>query len=225
MKILNYAKNKIYNIKNKNVATPIACSKVIDEFRHNLYKAECVKALNSFHPYELAFALDKNGKCLGRFVGNQERCLIENLPKDIPIILIHGHPQGVNRKTLPVSLEDLEFMNNNNVEKIVAFDKFGAQSYLQKGEIFTKLTSKQLSELKHCYINRLLKIADKSELEKFSSLISYCRRNSKNCDMVKQELAENLEKLQYKENANLIIDEFWQEVASKYNLIYFSNFK
>ena len=226
MKILNYVQNKIFNISKKRVTKPIVCDLVNDVFTNNVYKFECIKALNSQQPYELTFVLDKNGKCLGEFIGTAETCKIGNLPNKNKLVIIHGHPQRDNGKTLPVSLEDFEFLNrNDNVEKIIAFNKYGEHSCLRKGKGYTKLTTKQLTDLKSCYIQSLLKSADNSEFDKISSLIKYCRENSKNCDMVKQEIAERLDKLQFCENSNAVIDDFWKKVSSKYNLIYDSNFR
>lgn len=211
--------NKIIN-KN-NITNPIKNIFGRDEFCLDVYKAKCIKALNCETPHEVAIILDKNThKYLGEFYGGAESCAVNLNKFSSPLILLHGHPP-INKMTLPVSFQDFLLMNEHNIDKLVAYNIRGEQSFLQKTAQFQNLNQKEIEELNIDFICHLIKSAPKEEVEKINKLINYCKKH-KNSRLVEQEIAESLSRLQFR--SGKIIDNFWHDNAKKLNLEYFSNY-
>lgn len=216
IKRIQGAKNILKICKNA-ISNPIKIQNVPDVFGQDIYKLRCIEALKCENPYELVVLLDKrSGKLLKEFSGGVFECKID-LPMN-PTILLHGHPP-IDGVSLPVSVQDFILMNNSNIDKIVAYNIHGHQSFLQKEINFVPLDELQLAKLKNDYISFLIKSVP--DTSKIKDLIEYCMKN-KDSQMVKQEIAERFTDLQYKSPE--IIDYFWQEYAPKLNLRYFSNF-
>lgn len=218
----SYLKNIIKASEKRFVSKPAVKSFInFDQFGTDIYKAKCVKALQGEKPFELAVLLDKKtGKFLSEFKGDASGCFVD-LPKtSSSMVLLHGHPT-IDGTTLPVSLKDFELMNNSKIDKIVAFNKNGQESFLQKKQNFIPLNNSEFTNLKSGFIRHLVNNAPKEECSRFNSLFKRCIKD-KNAALLKQELADSLSALQLKSAES--IDSFWRQNASKYNLEYFSNF-
>lgn len=211
----------ISKIVNNNLTNPLKMTQICDEFCSDIYKAKCLDALKSENPHEIVILLDKkSGRYLCEFSGSAQECAID-LPKvSEPLILLHAHP-SIDGVSLPVSIQDFLVMNESNVDKIVAYNIKGEQSYLQKTPQFKPLTNKQIINLQADYMRHIVSAAPKQEAEKIDALARYCVKN-KGSDMIKQEIAQRLMKLQFQSSE--IVDSFWKNNAPKLNLEYFSNF-
>lgn len=200
---------------------PVKLGNSPDMFSHNIGKQKCINALKCKNPYELVMVIDKSsGKILGEFMGDLKNCYVKLPQKTSPLVLVHGH-NSIKGKTLPVSFQDFLLMNDTNVNKIVAYNEKGQESYLQKNANFTPLSKKQIEQLKVSFLYHILNNASSAEADKVKSLIKYCIKN-KNSKLVKQEIAEKINDLQFKSDG--LIDKFWRKNAPKLNLEYFSNF-
>lgn len=211
--------NKIIN-KN-NITNPIKNLFGRDEFWFDIYKSRCINALNCENPHEVVMLLDKNTyKCLGEFSGGIENCAINLQNTSSPLLLLHGHPP-VNGTSLPVSVQDFILMNDNNIDKIVAYNCKGEQSFLQKTPQFNRLSDDKIAQLKTSYMRHIIDCAPKEAAENVKKLMCYCAKQ-KNSKLVKQEIAENLYSLQFASED--VVDSFWKKFAKDLNLKYFSNF-
>ncbi len=212
--INNKYKTNVFNLNNQ----------IPDKFISDIYKCDCINALNSENPYELVYVLEKHSeKCVGRFIGGTADCRLDfkNLPKNTPLILLHGHPANPNGASLPVSLQDFIIMNDTNIEKIVAYGIDGRQSFLKKQPDFVPLNSKEIKMLKRKYLDFLINSASVEDKQKIDKLIKYCI-NNKNAKAVKHEIAEKLNELQYKSGSRSVIDSFWRDNAEGLKLIYYA---
>ncbi len=188
-------------------------------------KYKCIEALNSAQPRELAFLLDsKSGKVVGEFAGDAKSCVINGKINGDEVVLLHGHPaiRG-SSKTLPVSLQDFIVLNDNSkLKQIIAFDKKGHKYSLTKLQDYQKLSNMEMKELKDSYLRFLLDNSSKNDTKTIRDLVAYCKANPNNCDSIKGKVAEEVTKLQYKESAADLINEFWKNNAKSLNLEYYS---
>lgn len=211
----------LFKIANNNLTNPLKMTQVCDVFCSDIYKAKCLEALKCENPHEIVIFLDKkSGRYLCEFSGSAQECAI-NLPKvSEPLILLHAHPP-VDGVSLPVSIQDFLIMNDSNIDKIIAYNIKGEESYLQKTSQFKPLNHKQIINLQADYMRHIVSTASEKEAEKIDALARYCIKH-KGSDMVKQEIAQCLMKLQFKSSE--IVDSFWRNNATKLNLEYFSDF-
>lgn len=206
-------------------------SKIFSKFDkmtgHDTAKLRCVTSLLGKHPREAVCIVDKqSGELLTSILGNAETCLFDlgiNGRKGRDLILYHGHVKTPNGKTLPVSLQDFLVINDTNIEKIVAFNSNGKQSFLKKNHNFRTLSSDEIIQVKNQYMQALLNGSKSSDTVKIKELQDYVSKHP-DATGVKVEIVERLNALQQKDNAHDIIDKFWCHNANKYNLIYFSEF-
>ena len=215
------ATKNILKIGRNRHTVPVKLGNSPDVFSQNIGKQKCINALKCKNPYELVVTIDKSsGKILGEFIGDLQKCHVKLPQETSPLVLLHGHV-SVKEKTLPVSLQDFLLMNDTNVNKIIAYNKNGQESYLQKNANFTRLNKNQIEQLKVSYLHHILNNASSEDTAKLKSLIKYCIKN-KNSKLVKQEIVEKINDLQFKSDG--LVDKFWRKNASKLNLEYFSNF-
>lgn len=198
---------------------------VPDMYCNNILKQNCVSALKSSNPYELAYVIDKKTQIpVSKFVGNLHSCEIDLQGVSSPVYIIHSHPSVIGDISLPVSLQDYILMNNNPfIEKVVAYNIKGEESYLLKKPNFVSLSEKELENLKLRYSIFLINNLPVEVSKKVKSLINYSM-NNKNCDVINQEIADRLNNIQHSEFAPEIIDKFWREFSPYCNVEYFSNF-
>lgn len=215
------ATKKLFKIERNSLFNPIKPKLLPDIFSYSIGKQKCIDALCGENPYEKAVIIEKlSGKILSEFSGDLTKCSL-NLPKSSsPLIIVHGHVP-VNGKTLPVSIQDFILMNDSNVQKLVAFNKIGQETYLQKKADFKPLNKSQIEQLKIAYLRHILSNASPEKVDKVKALIKYCIKN-KNAKLIKQEIAENLNELQF--STTDLVEKFWKQNAPKLNLEYFSNF-
>lgn len=215
------ATKKLFKIEHNSLFNPIKPKLLPDIFSYSIGKQKCIDALRGENPYEMAVIIEKlSGKILSEFSGDLIKCSL-NLPKSSsPLIIVHGHVP-VNGKTLPVSIQDFILMNDSNVQKLVAFNKIGQETYLQKKADFKPLNKSQIEQLKIAYLRHILSNASPEKVDKVKALIKYCIKN-KNAKLIKQEIAENLNELQF--STTDLVEKFWKQNAPKLNLEYFSNF-
>lgn len=211
----------IIKICKKCFTNPLKVQNSCDKYCSDIYKSKCVEALKGKNPYELAIIIDKNtGKCLGEFVGGGASCEISLPAGNSPLVLLHGHP-SVNNITLPVSLQDFMLMNGSNIDKIIAYNSKGEQSFLRKMPDFVRLNADEISQLKADYIRYVIGAAPLEEANKIKNLMKYCTEN-RNAISVKQEIVERINSLQYSSAG--IVNNFWRKNSKKLNLEYFSDF-
>lgn len=218
-KTLSMNTNKVYKGAKKIYHTNLISN---DSFFENVYKLKCIQALKSQNPYELAIVIDKlSGKSIGEFYGVGKSCEFILPNSSNSLILIHGHPR-IGEFTLPVSIQDFIVLNNNsNLDKVVAYNINGEQSFLQKSKGYNQLTNNEIDNMKFCYIQFLINNAAKDKKLKIKELISYCKKNENNL-FIKQKIAENLDELQY--TPENLVNKFWQENAKHYKLEYFCDY-
>lgn len=194
---------------------------------HEAAKLRCVTALCGKNPREAVCIVDKkSGELLTSSIGDAESCVIDlglNGLKGRDLILYHGHVQTPSGKTLPVSLQDFLVMNDTNIEKIIAFNSNGKQSFLKKNPNFNTLNSDEIIQLKNQYRQALLAGSKAADTAKIRELQDYVSKHP-DARGVKVEIVERLNALQQKDNAHDIIDKFWRHNAHNYNLTYFSEF-
>lgn len=195
---------------------------------HELARIRCLSELWGKNPREAVCIVDKkSGKLLASALGDAENCAFElgvNGLKGRDLILYHGHTSvGSKGATLPVSLQDFIVMNDSNIEKIVAFNSKGKQSYLKKNPDFIPLKSREMIQLKNKYRKALLVGSSTSDTVKIKELIQYVQQHPE-ARGVKMEIVERLNDLQKKDTAKDIIDRFWRQNACNYKLTYFSEF-
>lgn len=215
------ATKNILKIGHNPLLNPVKPKMLPDIFSHNICKQKCLNALRGENPHEMAIIIDKlSGKILSEFSGDLTKCSL-SLPKNAsPLVIVHGHPP-VNGRTLPVSIQDFILMNDSNVQKLVAYNQKGQEAYLQKKVNFKPLNKNQIEQLKIAYLRHILSNASPEKVDKVKVLIKYCIKN-KNAKLIKQEIAENLNELQFSTSG--LVDKFWKQNAPKLNLEYFSNF-
>lgn len=192
-------------------------------------KVKCVEALNSPNPIERVILIDKaTGKIKFELTGDAQNCAVglSNFTpfKGKTFILHHGHPAVDNNGTsLPVSLQDFLVMNDTpSLEQVIAYNKFGQQSYLKKNKNFEKLNSTQIKELKNAYTIAIMSGKNK-DINKINELLQYVKTHPEAMG-VKAEIAERLNSLQHNSSMKDNIDKFWRKNADKVNVTYYSDF-
>lgn len=195
------------------------------------YKTKCLEALQGPNPREVVYVLEQNtGSCFTEAVGDASSCAvklktIQTLNKNASMVLLHGHPDiSKEAGSLPVSLQDFLVLNNNKqLQKIIAYNSKGEQSFLRKKPEYKPLSEEQIKDLKNKYMKAFINESKPEQTDKIKELIDYSSKNH-NSNAVKAEIAERLNKLQEEKSAKKIIDRFWSKNADRLNLIYYSDF-
>ncbi|MDY6309925.1 MAG: hypothetical protein SPL72_01465 [Cyanobacteriota bacterium] len=189
---------------------------------------KCVTALQGDNPREYAILADeKTGKVVTEGMGSITRCRLFLKNFDYPVkkkklSIFHGHIPIITKAgkmTLPVSLQDFIVLNDSPVRKIVSFDAKGRSAVLEKMEDFKKLTPEDLSDLKSYYMKELLNQSPKDKTDGIKKLYEYSKTHPQDL-AVKREITNEINRLQYQEGADKIIDGFWKKYSQDYRLRY-----
>lgn len=189
-------------------------------------KSECIKALNSDKPYEKMFLINaKTGSTIGKISGETTKCeitqaLLDKCTKDT--IVLHGHPPFIDEISAPVSFQDFKLLNTTDIKKIVAFNKQGQFSSLEKAENYEKFSKKDFNQLEKTYMNALIKELPSNSK---SQVKSYLTEYKKNNDKEKlSKILSIINDFQLTKDGAKATNDFWTKQASLNNLIYKTNF-
>lgn len=189
-------------------------------------KAECVDALKSYTPYEKIILLnEKSNTVLSEINGDAKACEIASsiLNKaEENTIALHGHPAFISDISAPVSFEDFKLINNCKLKKIIAYNKNGEFSLLEKTPLYKKLSSSEFRKLESKYFVSLF-----NHLPKQSKTIGqeYIEKYKKTGDKKNLlDLISIINEFQLTKEGTKATHAFWQNHAQEANLMYKTNY-
>jgi hypothetical protein len=207
------------------------CMPVYQESNANVFllaktKAECVDALRCSTPYEKMFLLDeKNNTIISKIIGEEKNCGISNsiLNKiNSNTIALHGHPAFFSDISAPVSFQDFKLLNSCELKKIIAYNKNGEFSLLQKSPQYKALQKSEFRKLENTYLETLLDyLPTKSKAEVKDYLNKYKKSGEKE-NLV--QILNTMNDFQLTKDGAKATHAFWQTHAQEANLIYKTNY-
>ncbi len=192
-----------------------------DNFRqaYRYAKNKCVQALHVESPHEYAVLLDNKGKiitekALGETGGYVNTSNIKNSGN---CMFIHGHTES-SGTTTPVSLADYYNMVQDQIGRVIAYDKKGNYNSLKLSKDFDKKNI-DMKEVTKKYFKEVLEDTDLILFDKFQEALK-----SKNSELLKK-LEDEVANIELKPESATKIHKFWKRNAKEFGVEYKTNFE
>lgn len=181
-------------------------------------KKKVTNALKEPSPYEYCVIIDNNNNIVGEFKGDSTEVksfyrltdVIKNVFAGYNVTSVHGHPDGVENVTTPISFGDFRNLVNSLVEKeSIVLNKQGEYSILKKTDKFVPLKENKIEALYYIYQKIMIDAFDENYPDKFLQSDEY--------NAAVTQFSQTMKGIK-------IIDAFWRVCAPKVGLEYKTNY-
>ena len=199
-------------------------------------KRKVTDALKEEKPYEYSVWIDNKNNISGEFKGDSVEVKssipllstsIKRLLGDYSLTSVHGHPDGKDNKTTPISPTDcITLINNPLIKESIVFNKNGEYSILRKTDNFRPLDEEEQKRLIESYYRFMIGSFSEKYPEKL--LNRDLNKNFAMTDIAKENIdlqfINEVDNFLYDIDGIKLINIFWEQVAPEIGLEYKTNY-